>query len=625
MFLKRLGIFLCFDKDGIIDDYITYLLDDISENLDKLIIVSNGSLTDESVKKLNKYTDSDIIFRSNIGFDAGAWRDVMVKYYGFDNIVKFDELILFNDSFFGPIYSFKEVFNRMDNENIDFWGITCHGEAPNPQNLCPYPNRPRYIQTYFLAFRNNLIKSKEFQDYWKNLPDFTDFNDLAFKHGAVLTKYFEDLGYKWDTYVESSDMEESIEKAMSFHTYDMYDMVINRNLPVLKRKAFKLPREVHLRYNMAMDISETMEYLERYTDYDVSLIYKYFLRTMDPGQLNNILNLNRIFSKENNTEVSTDKKILVVVHLFYEELWEYDFKYLRNIPSYIDILITTSSKKKKEFFIKKIADNLENNCSVIEVGSRGRDMSALFVGAKDTIINYDYFCFIHDKKSEGKEYITVGAAFRDILWENILGSRDYINSIVSEFDNHPNLGLIVPPRVYHGTYFYTFTNKYWTMCYDDVIELLNQMNIKANISKDYPPLSIGNCFWARVDALKPIFDLNLEYVDFPPEPLPPDGTISHALERVYGYVAASQNYYTEFVMTEEYGRVELFNFNYMLSNTVNVIHNNNLGLITFNNSFFAFINSLPNFFKIVNNYKNYFKWKSKRLIKKILKKIRIKS
>ena len=97
--MKRLGIFLCFDKEGIIDDYITYLLDDISKNLDELFIVSNGELNSKSIDKLKKYTDSDILFRSNIGFDAGAWRDVMVKEYGFNKLLDFDEVILFNDSF----------------------------------------------------------------------------------------------------------------------------------------------------------------------------------------------------------------------------------------------------------------------------------------------------------------------------------------------------------------------------------------------------------------------------------------------------------------------------------------------------------------------------------------------
>ena len=111
--MKRFGIFLCFDVDGIIDDYIYYMLDDICQNLEELIIVSNGYLNEESMSRLKKYTEHDIVIRDNIGFDAGAWRDVMLNV-GFIKLTKFDEIILFNDSFFGPIYPFKEMFDKMD-------------------------------------------------------------------------------------------------------------------------------------------------------------------------------------------------------------------------------------------------------------------------------------------------------------------------------------------------------------------------------------------------------------------------------------------------------------------------------------------------------------------------------
>ena len=599
--LKRLGIFLCFDVEGIIDDYIIYLLDDICENLDELFIVSNGDLTKESQKKLEKYTTSDILFRSNIGFDAGAWRDVMVDCYGFDKLCEFDELILFNDSFFGPIYPFKIMFEQMDKEDIDFWGITNHGEAPDPRNLCPYENRPRYIQTYFMAFRNNLIKSEEFQNYWTELPDYETFDELAFKHGAVLTQYFSDLGYKWKSYVYTLDMEDTIENAMSFHTFDMYNLVVNRDLPILKRKAFKLPRELHLRYNMASDLSRTIDYIKYNTDYDVSLIFKYFLRIMDPNELLDILNLVKIFPKKQlKTDFKTDKKVLLIAHLFFDDIWEYAFDYLLNVPEYIDILITTDTYEKKEFFEENISKNLKNNVNVIKIEPRGRDMSSLFVASREIVKKYDYFCFMHDKKSKGAGFITVGATFRDVLWENSLASPEYINSIVSELDENDSLGLIVPPRVYHGPYFKSYINNYWVKNFEFCLNLLNQMGIVTPISKKYPPLVIGNCFWAKYDAVEPIFDLYLEYDDFPEEPMPGDGTISHALERVYGYVAASRGYYTEIVMTDDYARSDLLNFNHMFHQTVENMDENNL-ISKKTRTFFTFNNSLNKLFKKLNN------------------------
>ena len=55
---------------------------------------------------------------------------------------------------------------------------------------------------------------------------------------------------------------------------------------------------------------------------------------------------------------------------------------------------------------------------------------------------------------------------------------------------------------------------------------------------------IGNMFWARTAALKPLFELNLKYEDYPEESLPSDGTILHALERITPFVVEKEGYTT---------------------------------------------------------------------------------
>ena len=97
---KRLGVFVFFDRDSIIDDYVIYLLDSLNEAVDKILFVSNCNLSKEELKKLDKY-NIDINIRENKGLDAGAFKYVYDKY-GKDYICEYDELILLNDTFFGP-------------------------------------------------------------------------------------------------------------------------------------------------------------------------------------------------------------------------------------------------------------------------------------------------------------------------------------------------------------------------------------------------------------------------------------------------------------------------------------------------------------------------------------------
>lgn len=566
--MKRLGIFSFTDESGIVDDYIIYLLNDISQNLDELCIVSNSELTQENYDKLRKFTPSNIVFKIDNEFDVNAWRDVMVEYYGFERLLDFDEIVLFNNSFFGPIYPFELVFNQMNGRKLDYWGMTSHGKMANKNYLCPYFTCPRFIQDYFMVFRRSLVQHEEFQKYWIDLDLFENADDVKYKHEAVFTRYFEDLGFEWDTYVDSIDLEdEDEEKNTDLYLYDSYNLVKNRKLPLVNIKSFLEPKENQMEYGICINAAKLIEYVKSNTDYDVSLIYEYLTKRLDPNRIVENLNLVRICPKNHHVDFETDKKILVMVHLYYEDLLDYDLEYLKNIPDFADILITCNTDEKKMFFEEKIANQLTNDVKVIKVGYRGRDLAALLIGARDIIKDYDYFCFIHDKKSNAKEYVTVGATFRDILWENTLASEDYIKFIIRELEENPRLGLIVPPRVHHGTYFHGYVNNYWIVNYKNTVELLEEMGITTPIDEDCPPIAIGNCFWAKYDALKPIFELYWSHGDFPEEPLSGDGTVSHALERVYGYVAASRGYYSEFVMTEEYARGEMMNYKYMASQT----------------------------------------------------------
>ena len=78
------------------------------------------------------------------------------------------------------------------------------------------------------------------------------------------------------------------------------------------------------------------------------------------------------------------------------------------------------------------------------------------------------------------------------------------------------------------------------------------------ISGEEPPLApFGSVFWFRVRALDLLFrkgkaGTGWQHADFPPEPLPGDGTISHAIERVYPFVAQASGYYPAEVMSTEF-------------------------------------------------------------------------
>ena len=109
--MKRFAIYFFYDQDGIVDDYNIYMLEDLKNNIDHLMVVSNGPLNEEVYKKFTKVSD-EIFERDNKGFDVWAYKEGILKA-GWNLLEQYDELILLNFTNFGPIYPFKDMFDEM--------------------------------------------------------------------------------------------------------------------------------------------------------------------------------------------------------------------------------------------------------------------------------------------------------------------------------------------------------------------------------------------------------------------------------------------------------------------------------------------------------------------------------
>ena len=165
---KRLLIYFIYDRDGIVDDYIFYMLDDLDKNVEDIFVVVNGNLEAKSKERLKFYTDQ-ILERENKGFDVWAYKEAM-ETLGWEKLKTYDEVILMNYTIMGPIYPLKEMFDTMAERDLDFWGVTkFHQVDMDPFGTVPYGYLPDHIQTHFLVFRKTLVESRELQHYWETM------------------------------------------------------------------------------------------------------------------------------------------------------------------------------------------------------------------------------------------------------------------------------------------------------------------------------------------------------------------------------------------------------------------------------------------------------------------------
>lgn len=238
----------------------------------------------------------------------------------------------------------------------------------------------------------------------------------------------------------------------------------------------------------------------------------------------------------------------VVVNLYYEDKVEFYFSYLNHVPKEITLYIFSS----KETVLQK-AEKYSNheNTLFIKKENRGRDLSAFLVAFRPYMDKYEKICFVHDKKEHHIWQKSDINKWEENLWGNMLATQDYIHNVLYLFESRPEIGILFPPEPL-GKYVEARYLAKWNGNIDNCLKLAQKMNLSTDINREKRCISLGSVFWTQREAIKKLVDLGWNYEDFPEEPMPDDCTVSHAIERILGYVAQDAGYDAATIMTEQY-------------------------------------------------------------------------
>lgn len=199
---------------------------------------------------------------------------------------------------------------------------------------------------------------------------------------------------------------------------------------------------------------------------------------------------------------------------------------MKNIPTGFDLFISTDTTLKNKHILKKLLNEDFANVTLRITENRGRDIAPLLLDFPEIFNEYEYLLHIHTKKSPHNEKLYSWYYF---LIENVIGNREIVNSILSLFEKNPTLGIIAPEH------FYPVQSAIaWGPNFGQCKALLKEMGVLINqySVSDFPA---GSIFWSRVDAYRPIINLGLALNDFEKETSQTDGTLAHAIERIFYY------------------------------------------------------------------------------------------
>lgn len=562
---KRLVIYFFYDKDGIADRYVDYFLNGLSLVADKFIIVANGKITLATRNIFSKYTD-DIIVRENKGFDVWAYKEVL-ENEGWDKLKSYYEVCLVNSTIMGPVYPFSYMFNEMDKrKDLDFWGVTKFLKLDKDfTGKNPYGYLPEHIQSHFVVYRNSFLNSQELKSYWDKIPCINSYEDSVGKHESYFTKFFEEKGFKWATYTDSSIEYEYNNQPILMSPKNL---IQNDKCPIFKRRSFFYFHEDIMLETTGEAAVELYKYLKYHTSYDVDLIWENIIRTVNQFDIWRCLNLNyilpeyQIYNRERH-----NLKIALIAHLYYmDDVLDMSLRYLSNVPQYIDVYINTPHSEHISMLKEKFS-TLPNKVNINLIENRGRDVSSFLVGGRKIVEDYDIVCFYHDKKVSQVAPLSVGRGFAYRTAESALHSNGYIENIIDIFIDNPRLGMLTNIPPYNGTYYWTLGSE-WSTNYKNTVELAKELSISVPMSENMPPIAaLGTVFWFRTKAMNKIFHKQWQYSDFPAEPNGTDGTLLHAVERLYSFVIQDAGYYPAYVMPSNLASIDLTNFIINVRNT----------------------------------------------------------
>ncbi|MCH9639002.1 MAG: hypothetical protein K0U40_05870 [Betaproteobacteria bacterium] len=219
-------------------------------------------------------------------------------------------------------------------------------------------------------------------------------------------------------------------------------------------------------------------------------------------------------------------RVAIHAHIFYPDLAAEFKQYFRNMPYAYDLFVSTPNEAAR-----KICEQTFSNLPQLEhltvtiAPNRGRDIAPMLCAFGKSLQSYDYIAHIHSKKSLYNKGATNG--WREYLLTNLFGSKAQIRRIFTLLTGETNAGIVYPQN-FSGLPYSAYT---WLSNQANGRIWCNKLGI-TNFPTGYFDFPAGSMFWAKTEALRPLFEAELTIEDFPEEAGQNDATLAHCLERL---------------------------------------------------------------------------------------------
>jgi glycosyltransferase involved in cell wall biosynthesis len=224
--------------------------------------------------------------------------------------------------------------------------------------------------------------------------------------------------------------------------------------------------------------------------------------------------------------VSARLRVALHIHVFYPELFTLILNRLMENQIRPNLLISVPSELVRGEVAGRV-NSYRGRADIRVVPNRGRDIGPFLTEFGDMWRDkYHIVGHLHTKKTGDLKDPSIGAEWFTFLLENLVGGqRRMADIIIGRMAQDEKIGMVIPddPNI---------------IGWDSNFSLAKALPTDIELGEPCrdPVFPVGTMFWARTKALERLLQLRLQWTDYPAEPLARDGTLLHALERLFGFV-----------------------------------------------------------------------------------------
>ena len=534
------------DRRGDVEAYVAHALAGLREHAAHVLVVVNGELTDSGRARLQPVAD-EILVRENRGFDIWGHKDAL-DHLG-ARIDEFDELILTNDTWFGPVRPYGPVLERMDASTADFWGMTDHArEEPNPftgNGVLFY-----HLQSFWIAVRRRMFTSAPWKAYWRDLPEMPGYFDAVLQHEVVFTEHFADAGFVHDVAFASSDY--PTDHPALFNSA----LLLEDGCPLLKRRPF-------FHYPPFLDRHavigrELIAEVKRH-GYPLRMIREDLARNVAPRVAYTNTGALEVLSEHAAPSFGVDAvpSVGVIVHAADAEALDEVLSYGANLPLPADLIVTARADIAADI-TARLEARQEAIFTRVEIRSLSdvgvNHMSALLIGCRDLLLEGPYDILVKLVAASPRR----GSFDRDRFhsryqFDNLLNSPGYVANLLDLFLREPGLGAVFPPTVEIAG---SPLGSGWGPLRKSAEVLAERLRIRVPFDEISPLAPYGGMMVFRPEALKIMAEQEWHYADYSiPACARSNAPLADVQERLVAYALGERGFHCRAVLTAEHAEI----------------------------------------------------------------------